>query len=321
MTSIKHIKSGNFANIGFFVAGLFIATLSLTGCEEDVVGILGTERPFTLYGVFTPGPDTQWVRVFSIQEKLELIKPEPLDATFISTNLTTNQSYTWRDSITQDERGRYSHIFWAPFSVDYGETHRIEVTRSDGEQSSAQVKIPLESELIELDPEVNFRTVTQPVLVSQATDRLIRMEISYKIINSPSAQGSQPDIVLSYDGQQRMTPDGWVVDVKLSDDIRVLREELAKTGNWFPSFGVGLTSMTLQLMVVDDAWNPPDGTFNPEVLVQPGTLSNVENGFGFVGAGYRLDTTWRPPETALQQAGFRPGDDGDDEEEEPDPLG
>ena len=147
------------------------------------------------------------------------------------------------------------------------------------------------------------------------------MEVSYKIINAPTAQGSQPDIVLRYDGKQRMTADGWVVDVALSEDIQFLREELAKTGNWFPSFGVGLTSMTLNLMVVDNAWNPPDGNFDPTVLVQPGTLTNVVNGFGFIGAGYRLDTTWRPPEEALQQAGFRPADDGDDEEEEPDPLG
>ncbi len=304
-------------------AGLLLAAMLSTGCEEDVIGVLGTERPFSMYGVFTPGPDTQWVRVFSIEDQLQLTPPEPLDAEFISTNLTTGESHVWQDSITQDERGFYAHLFWAPFAVNYGETHRIEITRlSDGQLSSSQVEIPIRSELVELDPEIAFRDVIQPVLVEGATARLIQIELSYKLINAPSADAVSPEVFLNYDGQQRMTPEGWIVDVVLSEDIQVLREELAKTGNWFPSFGVGVTSMTLKMMVVDDAWDPPNGEFDPSVLVQPGTLSNVENGFGFIGAGYRLDTTWRPPADALEQAGFRPADDGDDEEEEEgDPLG
>ncbi len=305
------------------LAGFMLAIILFMGCEEDVVGVLGTERPFSLYGVFTPGPDTQWVRVFSIENQLQLTPPEPLDAAFISTNLTTGETHVWRDSITQDERGFYSHLFWAPFAVNYGERHRVEVTRgSDGQVSSAEVEIPVQSELVELDPVVQFRDVIQPVLVEGATARLIQIELSYRLINSPSAESESPEVFLNYDGKQRTTPDGWVVDVELSEDIQVLREELAKTGNWFPSFGVGVTSMTLRMMVVDDAWNPPDGEFNPEVLVQPGTLSNVENGFGFIGAGYRIDITWRPPADALEQAGFRPADDGDDEEEDDgDPFG
>lgn len=315
---LKHSALQSFIMLPAFM----LAALLSIGCEEDVIGVLGTERPFSLYGVFTPGPDTQWVRVFSVKEKLELTEATPLDAHFTSTNLNTGEVHVWRDSLTQDERGFYSHVFWAPFSVQYGETHRVEVERPDGQVSSAQVEIPALSELRELEPEIAFRDVFQPVLVEGATSRLIRTELTYRIINSPNAVSSQPDIKLLYDGRERMTPEGWVVDVKLSDDIQLLREELAKTGNWFPSFGVGITSVTLELMLVDDAWNPPDGVFDPSVLVQPGTLSNVENGFGFIGAGYRLTTSWRPPADALEQAGFRPEDDGDDEEEdEIDPNG
>ena len=296
--------------------------LCIVACEEDITPILGTEHPFTLYGVFTPGPDTQWVRVFPVKDRLELTQPEPLDAEFTSLNMSTGVSYVWQDSITQDERGHYSHVFWAPFTVQYGERHRIEVARSDGEVSHVEVQIPLLSELIEQEPEINFRNVVQPILVDGATDRLIRIEAAYAIIYSPSTGNTtREDVVVEYEGRQRMTPEGWVVDVMLSEDIDVLREVLAQTGEWFPSFGVGLTSITLRLMVVDDAWNPPDGNFDPNVLVQPGTLSNVENGFGFVGAGYRLETTWRPPPDALEQAGFRPQDDGDDEEEEEEPPG
>lgn len=299
------------------IVGLLLTLLVSAGCEEDVTAILGTEYPYSLYGVFTPGPDTQWVRVFEVRDRLELTKPEPLDAQFVSMNLGTGETIVWQDSVTQDERGQFSHVFWAPFAVDYDEAYRIEVTRSDGQQSHVEVRIPPASTLVELEPSTTFRQVSQPVLVEGATDRLIRIELSYDITYAPGGGGDTDlGVTVSYDGKQRMTDDGWVVDVGLSDDIQLLREELARTGNWFPSFGVALNSLSLRLMVVDDAWNPPDGTFDPNVLVQPGTLSNVVNGFGFVGAGYRLERIWRPPGDVLVQAGFRSEDDGNEEEEE-----
>jgi hypothetical protein len=33
-------------------------------------------------------------------------------------------------------------------------------------------------------------------------------------------------------------------------------------------------------------------------------MSNVENGFGFVGAGYRLQETWTPDTETLTRAGW-----------------
>ena len=298
---------------------LMVSLIGFSGCEENVTAVLGTDNPYTLYGVFTPGPDTQWVRVFPIKDRLELTTPDPLDAVFVSTNLTTGETHTWTDSTTQDERGRYSHVFWAPFNVEYGESYRVEVTRSDGAKSWAEVKVPVLSELVELPADKSFRAVKQPVLVKDATDRLIQINVTYETIYVPNTGGStRLEFTLPYTGMQEQSADGWVVPIQLSEDIFYLREQLSQTGLWFPSFGVGVTSITLDLMVVDDAWNPPDNVFDPDVLVQPGTLSNVQNGFGFIGAGYRLDLRFRPENDVLVEAGFRPTDDGDDEENEDD---
>ena len=306
------------ASLLFSLAAIFSLT-TFTGCEENVTAILGTDNPYTLYGVFTPGPDTQWVRVFPIKDRLELASPDPLDAEFISTNLSTGETHVWRDSTTQDERGRYSHVFWAPFNVEYGQSYRVEVTRSDGAKSWAEVKVPELSELVELPADRSFRDVKQPILVKEATDRLIQISVTYETIYVPTTGGStRLNFTLPYTGMQQMSPEGWVVPIQLSEDIFYLREQLSQTGLWFPSFGVGVTSMTLDLMVVDNAWNPPNDEFDPNVLVQPGTLSNVENGFGFVGAGYRLDLRFRPENDVLVDAGFKPTDDGNDEEDEDD---
>ena len=47
---------------------------------------------------------------------------------------------------------------------------------------------------------------------------------------------------------------------------------------------VGLTHTGLQIRMLDSGWDPPGGIFDPEILAQPGALSNVENGYGYFGS-------------------------------------
>ena len=50
------------------------------------------------------------------------------------------------------------------------------------------------------------------------------------------------------------------------------------------STALTLVSMGVRIRILDANWDPPEGLFDPEVLAQPGTLSNVENGYGFWGS-------------------------------------
>ena len=60
-------------------------------------------------------------------------------------------------------------------------------------------------------------------------------------------------------------------------------------------------SMGMRIAMTDDGWRPPDGVFNEEILVQPGTFSNVEGGFGYFGSVNQLSYEWTlsPEVTAL----------------------
>jgi hypothetical protein len=80
-------------------------------------------------------------------------------------------------------------------------------------------------------------------------------------------------------------------------------------GTWtsrrFPSHeGIALIRLNLRLTVGNEAWNPPGRALGQDVLVHPGTLSNVENGFGFVGAGYNRDYPLYPSASALADTWF-----------------
>ena len=62
--------------------------------------------------------------------------------------------------------------------------------------------------------------------------------------------------------------------------------------------------LTLTVHIGNEEWVSPVGLFDPDVLVEPGTLSNISNGFGFFGAGYTESVTWDPSNLLLIQAGF-----------------
>ena len=71
-----------------------------------------------------------------------------------------------------------------------------------------------------------------------------------------------------------------------------------------PTHLIGLGRVEFRFLVADDSWNPPGGDFDFEVLSQPGAFSNVENGFGFFGAGYTASTEWFPSDVVRTELGY-----------------
>ena len=65
-----------------------------------------------------------------------------------------------------------------------------------------------------------------------------------------------------------------------------------------------MNRVEISAVVTDVEWVPPDGRFDPDILVEPGTLTNVQGGFGFVSAGYRTKIIWLPSDEVLDVAGF-----------------
>lgn len=285
---------------------LIVSAALLGGCETSVDPVVGTERAFSLYGVLQPRADTQWVRVYPIEDQLTPTPPTPLDASVTSTLLETGQTQTWRDSVIQDPSGNNAHVFWHPFRVAHGRTYQLEVTGPRG-RTLVEVAVPDSAALILQPPEVTPTGVFTPVLINSAVPRLLHLEVEYYFqYDFSENQAGSPLLraTRSYAGAQRREDGGWVVPINLVRDFLILREQLDAADLWNPLHGLVMVNMTLRLAVVNDEWNPPGGTFDADALAQPGTMSNVENGFGFVGAGYRLEETWTPDIETLTRAGW-----------------
>ena len=279
--------------------------LLLGGCDTDVDAVLGTDRVFSLYGVITPQADTQKVLVFPIEGVLRPAQAEPLDAVFTSTDMQTGERRVWQESLKREDNGQYTHIFWSPFAAEFGHTYRLEVVRSDGAMARVDAAVPPFAELIEQETIDTFPVVT-PILVQGNVPRLLKVEVTYIFrFKNPAAPVAQLErFLLSYDEEVERVDGGWVIPVNLSRDFTTIRANLLREGTFDRTFGIRLDNIILRLIAANEEWDPPDGVFEAEVLVQPGTLSNIEAGFGFVGAGYRLERSWLPLPEIIEGAGF-----------------
>ena len=251
---------------------LLVLAIGSLGCEETITPPSRTDAVFTIYGLFNPKSDTQAVRVYTVENLLDVTKPEPIDAVVTSVDLTTGETRVWADSLVKFIRGPFGHIFYSPFKAEFEHRYRIEVDRSDGAHVEVTTTVPplSEPEVKEPDPDI-FELITR-VLWPNAPN-LIDIKVVY--------HSNVGVLEWDYGDSSERTPGGRVVNVRFRADTRNIFFEAIPAG----ISPVRLNRVEIRAVVADAEWVPPDGRFDPDVLVEPGTLTNVEGGFGFVSAG------------------------------------
>lgn len=289
-----------------------LCILMFAGCEEDVAGPDPHAFPYSMWGVLTPLSDTQFVRVFPIETRLESGEPEPLDAQFISTELATGENKVWRDSVVVDSAGVVGHIFYAPLRPEWAHQYRLEVTRRDGASSRVTVEIPERMSLVLGDPDTT-QSVMLPASIQGEAQNLVQSEVdiyvSYVVGFSPPPVAlpiyEYYHHVIPFDDQLRYTGEEWQLSIDLQRQYNPIFSEVSRDENFISSEGIRLLLVTFRVVVANGEWMPPGGEFDPNVLVQPGVMENVENGFGFVGGGYQLSRSWTLPFEVVEQTSFR----------------
>lgn len=291
---------------------ILVLCIPLGGCETAVHPYVGTPEPFTLWGIFNSSADTQIVRVFTVEDEPGIDRPNGIDAEVLSINLTTGERTEWHHKLASYDNGVTGHIFWAAFRPEHGERYRLEVTRSDGAASTVEVTIPPPAH-VEID---TSHTHSEPrVRITGDAPHLIGVVVRYDATNLPPRTVWPVDrplhplvefpIDVSYQGELERTDEGWEFAINMKRDYERVRSEYE--GNCLVTDGapgIQLRAVELRFVAADSSWNPPGGLFDPELLIQPNTLSNVENGFGFVGAGHIVRSRWIPPRQVRTDLGY-----------------
>ena len=267
----------------FRLALVLLAFLSM-GCEESVDPVLTTDEAFTIYGFLDPTADHQAIRVYSIDGVLQDIRNEPMDAVVRSTNTRTGEQIVWRDSVVTYPDRSLGHVFHAPFRPDYDTPYTLSVDHPDGRAATANVLVPPDGEA----SIVNIASTRSQVVVSidwRRIPRLLQTRVSYHVrVPFPDRSDTTTTRVDISSGRVQRNSDGtWRVFIMPSADIAAVYATLGLEPGRHP---VLLDRVEVKAFVTSADWESPVGVYDPELLVQPGTFTNVTGGYGFVGGGY-----------------------------------
>lgn len=285
---------------------LLLLVLVSTGCEDAVNPFVEEDRYFTLFGYLDTANDEQFVRVIPLRTDFAASEDTSIDATVTTLEVESGRTIVWADSVITFADGSVGHVFHAPFRPIPGWTYELNVTRADGKQVRASTTIPIFTG-VELDaPIISTSFVFQKIRWTDIDFKPFRVEVWYRFLNSspglPFLEAVIPYGNVSEEYGKLVEGNKWEVLVQLTKDKEDVTEALGLSENARPF----LMSVGMRFTMTSDSWRPPDGVFDEEVLVQPGTFSNVDGGFGFFGSvnQYTYEWTLSPEITSLAGYSF-----------------
>lgn len=277
------------------LAGLLLVTAS---CDDTFIDPFdNNERYYTIYGFLDVRQTEHSVRIIPVTRFPERITSPlddqaTLDGVVTSTDLVTGETIIWRHTLEKLDDGTYGHIFRSSFLVQPGRRYRLEVKRSDGVTATAETKVPYISnsmyyELSPLEISADSSVVTQEVFIPNVPS-LWNIQAVYLMTNQSLEEGTLNGRFFVPYGRigERTDDGGWRFTLTITEDQIPVREEITEFQRQgvYSNTPIAMESMGVQIQMLDANWDPPEGAFDPEVLAQPGTLSNVENGYGFWGS-------------------------------------
>lgn len=278
----------------------FVGCLLLVGgsaCDDSFIDPFeNDDHYFTIYGYLDPLEPIQRVRVVPVQripEQIETLNEatQNFGAFVTTTDLRDSTKLRWEHKVSLLQDGTYGDVFEARMRVLPGRTYRLEVARTDGNVTWAETTVPRLAATIP-----NPDTLFFPYEVSP--DEGLAGDVFLPDIASPwditvtyDLQGSF--IRLPYERPGARTDDGgWQFTIDMGADAPRMRAAMGlDAAAPLPL----LHAILLDVRVLDGEWDPPGGVFDPDVLALPGTLSNVNNGYGFWGSMGLYQYTWIAP--------------------------
>lgn len=281
-----------------FITLLLGSLVLFTGCNDDFIDPFQNEdHYFTLYGFLDPNETEHAVRVVPVtrltQPITSLSDPAAtIDARVTSTDLSTGEVHRWQHRIEQLTDGTFGHVFYGKFQAKPGRTYRLTVERADGETTTAETTIPFTNLIQEVqrgDVEIwPDSSVTQEIYLPGIASPS-EITVVYFTWNNGLNGGQNEHHLIPYGRVGERTDDGgWRFTINLTADTPKVKSMVKVQGQHLV-----LDNMAVQVTYLDENWDPPGGLFNPEILAQPKTLSNVERGYGFWGSMGLFRTDWR----------------------------
>jgi hypothetical protein len=283
-----------------------LALLALACGDTTFDPFLDEARYFSVYGFLDADADTQFVRVMPLRDSIATPRG-PIDAQVTLTDLPGGTVAVWQDSVFRFERGTEGHLFWSPQPPRPGQAYRFTVRRSDGAASSVTLTVPVRPPPPILTPRPAGARVLQDVAWA-AVENVALLDLVYHVKDAEGDSTTAREVVVSYRDAHTRTPGGIAFTLDLSRDFdRVYNAFGFPPGT--PPARVELQGLTLHVASASTAWSFVGSDLDFETLAIPDRFSNVEDGFGFLGALVRDAHPWTLPPEDVARLGFTDGQD------------
>lgn len=282
---------------------LFMASLLQAGCETTFEPFDESDRYYSIYGYLDPDADTQFVRVIPLRDTI-LAGSGRIDATVMLTDAASGQAYAWQDSVFRflTFRDATGNVFWSTVKPVSGRTYRFSVQRADGAASRVTVTVPRPPPVPTVEETSEFsasvrRRVRWPEAFNAAA-----VEMVYHVRDTVT--GERQTVVVPYtDAFQKLDGVSEVV-IDLTQDYA----EVYQVFDFPPGTTAGriaLRGLEVRVVKASDDWSFVSSDIDVETLALPTAFSNVEHGFGFLGAVVRASYPWKlSPPDAVKDAGY-----------------
>jgi hypothetical protein len=226
-----------------------------------------------------------------------------IDAKVYLRDLTIPRVERWWPVLEEAEDGSYVHTYVDTMEVKAGHTYQIEIVRSDGIMTTAKTTVPrvrTETLLLRNGPvQLSDLSVFQEIGVPN-TPELWDMQVIYMVEGTGGSYSER--VMVAYDHNQLSSNDGVLrYNLSLTADQEPIQFKAQQRLNSLGSANtsISLTAMGVRFRIIDDAWFPLFKKTDVLNLAQPGTFSNVENGYGFFGSMGLYEEEWEvQPELA-----------------------
>ena len=270
-----------------------VAVALLSACDESIPPPDSINETYTLWGAFDPRSDVQAVRVVPITDTIGLGTRDALDVTVLSTNVETGAETVWRDSVVQYANGSIGHVYLGDLNPDFESRHVFRVVRPEGAEVSALVPVPPLVEPLLQTVALTAREATYPIFWPGAP-QVNAPTLTY-FLESGTCQ--RDSVQIAFPGASDPAEFGWQMAFRLSEDSAPVAARFQEP--------MALLRLTVRGEVASEGWRLPlAAARDRELLLQPTVLTNVENGFGFIGSAYRTSLTWSPTPAELQRSPF-----------------
>lgn len=262
------------SSTGWLVGLALLLAVGLTACDTSVEPFVQPEQPFSIVGALEAGRDTQSIRVTAVDDSVAYgAPPEPLDAVVTTEHMASGRVTTWRDSLVRlrqvREEGvaetRWVHNVWTTADFEPAASYRFAVTGPAGRSSSATVTLPDTSFDIEvIPPEMSPYWRIRVRGVERLADMIVVLEEK-----QPSGWTETSAFSVVADTVPQGL-DGYAVRVRGSEISQRLQGQ------------DGATRGRVRVSLAGPDW-PAISGIDSDSLLQPGIISNVENGYGYLG--------------------------------------